>query len=898
MRQSPSTRMSRRTVGLCLAIGVITSTLTGCVYFNTFYNARRTFNNAEKQNKKADQGHGGISANKQFYEDAITKAAKVVQKHPKSKYHDDALFMIGVSYFRIENFTKSEAAFRELLATHPQSEFVEESQLYLARCRTSLGDEQSAFRAFTELAASARKPEWRAEAIYQRGLYFADHGAPDSAAASFQAILEDYPKSDRSRESRLRAGDMLRRLKRPQDAIALYHPLTTHDDPHVRYQALTGIGLACYEAGQDDSGIAIFRAMADSSAYYDSIGTIRLLLARGLKEVGDVAGAVRQYEQIEAALEKTTWSAEACFRMAEIKQFNDNDIVAAKDLYEQSRQEYAQGDLARQALTRSSNISKLENFRKELGRSELAKASAARAAASVPYDPASLPRWERVVTYSTAADRPPDDILPSTDTSGVAGADTLTYGPAAPEDSTGKLAEGTFGPPAPSDSAPLGFGPPTPEELATASADSMKNLPPEAFGPPTSMADSSLDPRHAILLPDAVWRSLVEGGDSLLGPPSPADLYAFGEGNLLGPPTPAGLPLITAPTVDSAYLQEQEALKAAREERQTEFKDIQSAATTQIELAELYRFDLAAPESAIVEYDDMVQRFSGSPFAAHALLASAEVYRSDLKDSMEADRRLHRILDEYPNTDYAGDAIAILGLQGTPADTGYPAVEYQRAEDLYLAGKNPKQALAAFKGFIQKYPHSRLVPHAEYAVAVLTDRYFAAGDSSVIWAYQAITANYPLSEVAQAANDRLTTTVARPKKRAAPPPVKPAGAAGKDSTAVKGPKADTAVQKRLPLAPRPKLVGTFVWPTSEVNLKEHIVVYQILIDFSGQISRYDLIKPSPSADINAATERALKLTTFWADSIPPESLGNVWYRYEIKVTPPAQQYDPLQQYIH
>ncbi|MBI1849049.1 MAG: CHAT domain-containing protein [Planctomycetes bacterium] len=43
---------------------------------------------------------------------------------------------------------------------------------------------------------------------------------------------------------------------------------------------------------------------------YDSIGTIRLLLARGLKEVGDVAGAVRQYEQIEAALEKTTWSAE------------------------------------------------------------------------------------------------------------------------------------------------------------------------------------------------------------------------------------------------------------------------------------------------------------------------------------------------------------------------------------------------------------------------------------------------------------------------------------------------------------------------------------------------------------------------------------------------------------
>ena len=169
--QSRSRGSLGRRAGLWVALALIASLTGGCVYFNTFYHAKKFYGEGERVREQAGL-RASASAGKTHYESAIEKASKVVEKHPGSKYHDDALFMIGMCYFRIENFTKSENAFRELLVTHPESKFNEEARLYLARCRMELGDEQAGFRTFTELAETARKKEWRAEAIYQRGAYF------------------------------------------------------------------------------------------------------------------------------------------------------------------------------------------------------------------------------------------------------------------------------------------------------------------------------------------------------------------------------------------------------------------------------------------------------------------------------------------------------------------------------------------------------------------------------------------------------------------------------------------------------------------------------------------------------------------------------------------------------
>lgn len=896
---------------LLLVVWTVGSTLglSGCVYWNTMYNAKKLFKNAEKQNNP-EFGGTKMTANRRLYEDAIAKAAKVVQKHPKSKYHDDALFLIGVSYFRIENISKSESAFRELLAVHPKSEFVEESQLYLARCRMQLGDEQAAYRTFTELASNARKPEWRAEATFQRGMYLSQIDSHDSAVAAFQLILDQYPQSARANEARLLAATELRQLKRPQDAMALYQPLASDKEIALRYPALIGYGEACYEAGLVDSGIAIFSAMAEDDAYVDSIGTIRLLLGDGLERQGDLDGAWRQYEQVAAALERTRWSAEAYFNMAEIKQYKHNDLGSAQAYYDKVREEYASGDLSALALTRSANITKLAQFRKSLGRGELTSGASGDSAQT--YDPESLPRLERLLKSSPMEARPADfvhsqerqklidDSLAASALLTAAADSVSAYGPATPDEFKNPLDDpNRFGPPTPPEFVGLGVGDTT--EIKTAgSADSAGAVVvvPEIYGPVVDSLEMLQNLRAEELLAVAVWEDIV-AGDSLYGPPSPASLYDFGVGDVFGPATPTDILMgrLASAVVDSSAIRDRELRAALRAEREKAFADISTAAETQMQLAELYRFDLGYPDSALVEYSGIVERYPGTPYGAQALLAAADIYESEFADTAAAQARLRRILAEYPYTDYAGDAIARLGLRGTDADTAHPAKAYSAAEDLYLVENRPEDAIDAFRAFVEKYPYSRLVPRAEYAIAVLTDRYFPREDSSVIWAYQEIATTYAQTELAVAATQRLTPTVARPRPRSAPAPKKEEAALAQGGGASAPADSAEAGTTELPRAPRPKFAGQVEFPSADVGVitREVVVVYRIVIDYSGRISEYELIQKSPSEDLNEATRRAIMQTTFDPDSIPVESL-NIPYRYEMRITPPAPDPDELDWY--
>lgn len=887
-----------------LALGVCIP-LSGCVYWNTMYNAKKYFKNAEKQNNP-EVGGTKMTANRRLYEDAIAKAAKVVQKHPKSKYHDDALYLIGVSYFRIDNYTKSESAFRELLAVHPKSDLAEESQLYLARCRMELGDAQAAYRTFTELATTARKPEWRSEATFQRGIYLSSIGTYDSAVAAFQSILDEYPNTPRANEARVLTADQLRKLGRSAEAMAVYEPLTTDKDPLVRYSALVGMGQACYEAELVDSGIAIFTAMSEDDVYIDSIGNIRLLLGDGLERQGDVDGAWRQYEQVAAALERTRWSAEAYFNMAEIKQYKQNDLGSAKEYYDKVREEYASGDISNEALTRSANISKLEQFRKSLGRGELTRAAVGDS--SRPYDPDDLPRLERFLKSSPLEARPynfvhsserePKAVPDSVSTDAIADLMTTPFGPETPEEFRNPWDDSTlFGPVTPSEFMHA-LGESSDSATAAASADSSAQAiaaNTEIFGPIADPLELIANARAKELLSQRLWQRLVDG-DSLLGPPSPASLYDFGVGDVYGPITPDEVlyVVVEEPEVDSTALREREARAAQRKERESAFAEIETAAETQMQLAELYRFDLDYPDSALVEYNEIAERYKGTPYGAQALLAAADIYTNEYGDSASARDRLLSILSQYPHTDYAGDAINRLGWNGSSADTAHPAAAYTAAEDLYLVENDAKGAIKSFRAFIDKYPYSRLVPRAEYAIAVLTDRYFPSEDSSVIWAYQEIAASYAQTDFAVAATERLSPKVVRPKPRAAPAPElkDTPGLARRNQGDGPADSADSEFAT-LPRAPRPKFTGEVEFPSSDIGVinEEVVVVYRIIIDYSGEIRDPELIQKSPSEELDEATRRAVMVTRFDPDSIAPESL-NIPYRYEIRITPPARGYDP------
>lgn len=100
--------MMRRQLTLMLALAL---TLGGCGYFNSFYNARRQFADAERARTR-----GQLSAAHTAYTGSIEKAAKSYRKYPRGRWADDALYLIGRAHFQLGDYPAARAAFAELLA--------------------------------------------------------------------------------------------------------------------------------------------------------------------------------------------------------------------------------------------------------------------------------------------------------------------------------------------------------------------------------------------------------------------------------------------------------------------------------------------------------------------------------------------------------------------------------------------------------------------------------------------------------------------------------------------------------------------------------------------------------------------------------------------------------------
>ena len=102
-----------------------------CVYFNTFFNAKTSFEDAEKiidESPLLEAGEIPPQAKKLLGE-SIDNCNIVLEKYSTSKYVDDAFYIISKARFLRNEYALSIRYIDKLIGEYPQSEFVEESKI-------------------------------------------------------------------------------------------------------------------------------------------------------------------------------------------------------------------------------------------------------------------------------------------------------------------------------------------------------------------------------------------------------------------------------------------------------------------------------------------------------------------------------------------------------------------------------------------------------------------------------------------------------------------------------------------------------------------------------------------------------------------------------------------------
>ncbi len=230
----------------CTVFSPVGEALTGAYentvsYFNSYYNASRAFSDAEDEIHTATQAARGKSfhakrvfvvsaAAKQKLTVVIDKCSSILSFHPTSSLVDDALLLIGKSYYYQGEYLKAERKFQELVEQYPTSPLILESKLWRSRTLERLNRQEDAVSLLTTLVAEA------------------EIEGEDNIAGDAHLLLAGLYEAKEERER----------------AIGHYRRVTelgVHDDTMV--DALVGAGDLFFSSGQFEKASEEFEKVTD-----------------------------------------------------------------------------------------------------------------------------------------------------------------------------------------------------------------------------------------------------------------------------------------------------------------------------------------------------------------------------------------------------------------------------------------------------------------------------------------------------------------------------------------------------------------------------------------------------------------------------------------------------------
>lgn len=243
-RQGPARgprRRSRR--GQAALAGLLAGLLlTSCAYFNTFYNAKSEFGKAESERKNAPPGAGGGDV---AYQKCIEKCQSLLRYYGKSKYVDDALFLIGMSRYHRGEYIQARASFEDLSERFPKSEYLERTLYWSGLAALRQNDTASAAQVFEKLATAFPKSKLNDEAVFRTAEARLDAHDYDRARDELRAFMTAHPKSDLSAEAQLRLARTYYEEKRLDEARTEYAKvLDRSPSDEIRYEAQLNRTLA------------------------------------------------------------------------------------------------------------------------------------------------------------------------------------------------------------------------------------------------------------------------------------------------------------------------------------------------------------------------------------------------------------------------------------------------------------------------------------------------------------------------------------------------------------------------------------------------------------------------------------------------------------------------------
>lgn len=312
-----------------LALLVMT-VLSQCAYFNTFYLAKRNFNDGERFRKRDSEVR---AENRKFYTAAIENASVILQDYRKSRYVDDSLFIIGMSYFHTHDYVRARTKFDELLTAFPTSEFTDEARFFRAQCLMELGQSDQARIGLSELLASGSK-----SVRGRAGLMLAEISNREEqweeVVKAADRIIESSPDKEVLQEALLYRGEGLYRSGKYEDAVSVFQKLQNGKlAPQARFRVNSQMAQCLAHLGRYDEALKLLENLQSKGNMAPFAPGIRLEIGKIHELKGDADKAVDVFRKMAADFPDSNAAREAWYRVGVITLRDLSKAQEARDAF-------------------------------------------------------------------------------------------------------------------------------------------------------------------------------------------------------------------------------------------------------------------------------------------------------------------------------------------------------------------------------------------------------------------------------------------------------------------------------------------------------------------------------------------------------------------------------------
>ncbi len=380
-------RFGRRIVPILL-LGI-----ASCAYYNTFYVAKKSYNAAEKSVRASETDKLPSDARRN-YEKTIRQCKKVLDRHPGSRWSDDAVYLMAASYHgigeydsalirldqlalefpesdlrvdglflegmtqtKLRNFDSATSFFDQIIEEYPDYGRRDEILFVLAETSTTLREKTQAIGYYDELTRDYPQSPMAEKALKKVGELHFEAGDYDSASIFFERLLSVARDERKEIEAAVLLAQSLIRLDRAEEALELLGRV----EPEEAQQDPT-------QAARRREGLA------------DDVGAIRMQQAAALNRLGRNDEAISKLQEVTERYSASSVAVEAQFQIGYTYETELDSLAQASTAYEKASAMPGRSIFKEQASQRAAALKSIAELQQEEGSGDAALEARADAA--------------------------------------------------------------------------------------------------------------------------------------------------------------------------------------------------------------------------------------------------------------------------------------------------------------------------------------------------------------------------------------------------------------------------------------------------------------------------------------------------------------------------------------